>query len=80
MAGEPHPLEMNARREALRCYAEKATRTPADMTAKDLDPLRAEGLTDRDLLDLAQVIGFFNSINRIADCLGVDPEPPGPST
>jgi len=43
---------MNSRREALCRYAEKATRTPADMTAKDLEPLRAEGLTDRDLLDL----------------------------
>ena len=45
------------------------------MTRSDLAPLRTLGLTDRDLLDLAQVIGFFNSINRLADCLGVDPEP-----
>ncbi len=45
------------------------------MAKSDLAPLRAEGLTDRDLLDLVQVIGFFNSINRIANCLGVDPEP-----
>lgn len=66
---------MSPRREALSAYAEKATRTPAEMTAGDLAPLRAEGLTDRDLLDLTQVIGFFNSINRIADCLGVDSEP-----
>ena len=68
---------MNPRRTALCTYAEKATLTPAKMTAADLDPLRAHALTDRDLLDLAQVIGFFNSINRIADCLGVDPEPGG---
>ncbi len=45
------------------------------MAKSDLAPLRAEGLTDRDLLDLVQLIGFFNSINRIANCLGVDPEP-----
>jgi uncharacterized peroxidase-related enzyme len=74
-AGEPHPLDMDPRREALSTYAEKATSSPAEMTKSDLAPLRAEGLTDRDLLDLTQVIGFFNSINRIADCLGVDPEP-----
>jgi uncharacterized peroxidase-related enzyme len=65
---------LSPRRRRLAAYAEKATREPAGMTVEDLVPLRAEGLTDSDLLDLVQVIGFFNSVNRIADCLGVDPE------
>jgi hypothetical protein len=32
-------------------------------------------LTDRDILDAVEVIAYFNYINRIADALGVEPEP-----
>ena len=44
------------------------------MTPRDLDALRAHGLTDRAIHDAAQVTGFFNYITRIADGLGVEPE------
>lgn len=36
------------------------------MTDSDLDPLRAEGLTDRDILDITLVVAYFNLVNRIA--------------
>ncbi|MHC4470863.1 MAG: carboxymuconolactone decarboxylase family protein [Planctomycetota bacterium] len=65
---------LDERRAALCRYAVKATRTPAEMTKADLAPLRAEGLTDEDLLTLVHVISFFNGVNRVADCLHVDPE------
>ena len=38
-------------------------------------PLRLHGLSDRDILDAVEVISYFNYINRIADALGIDPEP-----
>ena len=41
------------------------------MTESDLDPLRAEGLTDRDILDITLVVSYFNFVNRIALGLGV---------
>jgi alkylhydroperoxidase family enzyme len=44
------------------------------MQASDLEPLRAVGLTERDIVDATQVISYFNYINRIADALGVDRE------
>lgn len=44
------------------------------MTAGDLDVLREHGFDDRALHDAAQVIGYFNYINRVADALGVEPE------
>ena len=33
------------------------------------------GWTDRAVHDTTQVVAFFNYINRIAEGLGVDPEP-----
>ncbi len=63
---------------ALMKYAEKLTRTPWDVRAEDLDQLRAAGATDDEISDAAQVIAYFNYINRIADGLGVDLEPSRP--
>ena len=56
-------------------FAELLTRTPTAVRPQDLNTLRAHGLTDRDILGLVEVISYFNYINRIADALGVDPEP-----
>lgn len=52
-------------------YAEKLTTAPGAMTEIDLGELRAEGLTDEDILDLTLVVGYFNFVNRIALGLGV---------
>jgi uncharacterized peroxidase-related enzyme len=60
---------------ALCAFAEKLTRTPAAMAREDVAALRAVGLTDVDIHDATQVIAYFNYINRVADALGVDPEP-----
>jgi alkylhydroperoxidase family enzyme len=51
------------------------TRTPAAVRRQDLDTLRKHGLTDRDVLDVVEIISYFNYINRVADALGIDPEP-----
>jgi uncharacterized protein YciW len=53
----------------------RVTRTPAAIRRRDLESLRKYGLTDRDILDAVQVISYFNYINRVADALGIDPEP-----
>jgi alkylhydroperoxidase family enzyme len=42
---------------------------------QDVETLRKHGLADRDILDAVEVIAYFNYINRIADALGIDPEP-----
>ena len=66
---------LSGRQRALCQYAEKLTRAPSAMTAADLEPLRAAGLSDAAILDAVEIIAFFNYINRVADALGVDPEP-----
>jgi len=53
-------------------HAEKLTSAPGAMTESDLGELRAEGLSDKDILDLTLIVGYFNFVNRIAMGLGVD--------
>jgi alkylhydroperoxidase family enzyme len=53
-------------------YAEKLTTAPGAMTESDLGELRAEGLSDKDILDLTLIVGYFNFVNRIAMGLGVE--------
>ena len=53
-------------------YAEKLTTAPGAMTESDLGELRAEGLADKDILDLTLIVGYFNFVNRIAVGLGVE--------
>ncbi len=44
-----------------------------------LDGLRRHGFRDEDILDAVHIIGFFNYYTRLADALGVDPEPETPT-
>ena len=56
-------------------YATKLTHTPSQMTSSDVDQLRAVEFTDRDVLDIAEVTAYYAYANRIADGLGLQPEP-----
>ncbi len=67
----------SARDAALVEYAIKLTRSPWEMTRGDVETLREAGFSDEAIVDAAQVASFFNYINRVADGLGVDPEPDG---
>jgi alkylhydroperoxidase family enzyme len=49
---------------------EKLTLAPGQVAREDLDELRAEGLSDRAILDAAYVCVGFNIITRIANALG----------
>jgi alkylhydroperoxidase family enzyme len=51
------------------------THRPASVDAAAVDTLRAHGLSDEAIHDAIQVIAYFNYINRIAEGVGIDPEP-----
>lgn len=55
-------------------YAVKLTLAPADIRADDVERLREHGFSDEQIHLAAQVISYFNYINRIADGLGVEAE------
>jgi uncharacterized peroxidase-related enzyme len=66
---------LSARERALCDFAVKLTRLAADVDEGDIDALRAQGLSDTDISDAIQVIGYFNYVTRVADGVGIEDEP-----
>ena len=65
---------LDDRRLALLRYARALTLEPASVTRAHVDALRSEGLSDTDVLHLAELVGYYAYVNRIADGLGVELE------
>ena len=55
-------------------YAVKLTKTPWEMAQEDVDKLREEDFSDAAILDINQITGYYNFVNRLADGLGVELE------
>ena len=60
---------------ALLDYCVAVTRDPRAGSAAGVEKLREAGWSDEAIHDALQVTGFFNYYDRLADGLGVDPEP-----
>ncbi len=56
---------------AMLTYARKLTLTPGSMEKSDLDPMRAQGVDDGEILEVNQVVGYFSYVNRLLNGLGV---------
>jgi len=56
-------------------YAVKLTSYPQNIVKADVDELRDAGFSDIDILHIAEVVGYYAYVNRIADGLGVMLEP-----
>ena len=59
-------------------FATKLTKTPGAMNDADVDGLRSAGFSDRDILDIVEVVGYYAYANRVADGLGIETEPWNP--
>lgn len=64
--------ELQQRDLAILRYAEKLTRDPGSSAEDDTLNLRDAGFSDRDILDITMIVGYFNFVNRIALGLGVE--------
>jgi uncharacterized peroxidase-related enzyme len=60
---------------ALCDFAVELTLKPAAVGVEHVDRLRRHGWSDVAIHDAIQVIAYFNYINRVAEGVGVDPEP-----
>jgi len=67
--------ELPARQRALLDFAWELTLTPHLVGESHRAALRAHGLGDEDLFDLANVVGFFNMSNRVAGATDMMPNP-----
>jgi uncharacterized peroxidase-related enzyme len=59
------------RLDAVVAHAAKLTTEPTAMTAADIDRLRSVGLGDLEVLDLNNIVAYYNYINRVANGLGL---------
>ncbi|SFJ77842.1 peroxidase-related enzyme [Jannaschia pohangensis] len=66
---------IDARQRAMLDFAVQMTRASATIQETERTALRAHGLTDRDIFDLASVAGFFNMTNRVASAIAMQPNP-----
>ncbi len=65
------PLEPRVR--AMLDFAWKLTTTPWEVVEADRDALQEAGLSDDEIFDLSDVIGFFNMSNRFATAVDMMP-------
>ena len=56
---------------AMLRYAEKLTLTPGDMQEADVIMLKSAGISDGEILETNQIVGYFNYVNRLLNGLGV---------
>ena len=73
--GDYRLADLSPRERALCDFAVKLTHLAAEVDDTDVAALRAAGLTDTDISDAIQVIGYFNYVTRVADGVGIEDEP-----
>jgi uncharacterized peroxidase-related enzyme len=61
---------IDPRRKAILDYSAKLTRDPAAITPADAAPLRVQGLTNLEILDLTHAVAMFAWANRLMQTLG----------
>jgi len=65
------PATGDHRLDRICAHAAKLTLSPTEMSADDLDDLRELGLDDLDLVDLNNMVAYYNYINRVVMGLGL---------
>jgi len=55
-------------------FSIQLTIAPGAMTSEDAQSLRDVGFSDRDILDITEVVAYYAYANRIADGLGIETE------
>ena len=55
-------------------YAEKLTKNPSELSKADVEKLTEKGITDGEVLEINQVVSYFNYANRTVLGLGVSTE------
>jgi len=67
--------ELPARQRTMLDFAVQLTAAPHLVGQPDRDALSAQGFTDADIFDIAEVAAFFNYTNRVAHAVDMMPNP-----
>ena len=62
---------LDPRLAAICAHAAQLTTRPTEMAEADIDDLRALGLDDLDIVDLNNMVSYYNYINRVVMGLGL---------
>jgi uncharacterized peroxidase-related enzyme len=71
VAAPTWPVVDDDRLAVITMFAAKLTKSPESMTEQGVIRLRSVDLTDADVLDVTNVVGYYNYINRVALGLGL---------
>jgi uncharacterized peroxidase-related enzyme len=74
LARDYRSAELSAADRTMLAYAVKLTAAPHSVTQQDVEALKREGFDDAGVLDICQVVSYYNYVNRLADGLGVEME------
>ena len=73
MAMNWRAADLPPRQVAMLDFATKMTKASAEIVEADRERLRAAGFSDRDIWDIAAVVGFFSMSNRVASATDMRP-------
>ena len=65
--------DLDERQRAMLDFAARLTTHSAEIEEADRQALRDAGFSDRDIFDIASVVGFFNMTNRVASAIDMQP-------
>ncbi len=64
--------DIDAAERTMLEFVEKITLNPGQMTAQDVQRLRAVGFVDEDILEISLICSYYNMVNRFAESLGAE--------
>lgn len=74
VVNDPQSADISAAEKRLLAYVDNVTRHAWKVTDADVEGLKEIGWSHEEILEATLVASLFNSINRFADALGVQPE------
>ena len=66
--------DITIKEKAMLDYSYKLTLFPWDMKNSDVEDLKKAGFSDKEILDINQIVSYYAYVNRLADGLGVELE------
>ena len=67
---EPRIEDLSKRDLAMVEFAEKVTKTPSAIREGDIDELRRHEISDQNIAEILETVGYFNFANRMFLALG----------